>query len=365
VKLLASILVFSLTVWSTSFAAEKPAQFRVPYKIDAGNHIAVRVKINGEGPHWFVVDTGAPGFVISPAMAARLGIKGDKDSWGFTPKLEIEGGITLENVRTVIVPGIPDGVGMLGYTVLAQFRIEFDINRDYMIWTRKDWQPPRPLTRREIGIKEPIAFGGAGAAGGAAPAAFIGIQADPSAAPVKIVFVVPDSPAHKGGVRAGDVILQINGKEVTNPAQMMQLLSAAKPGDELKLTIERNGQQQQIAVTAADRARANVPAAGGGGGLGGMMAGLTPQGAPTGYIGVEFDHVAPPCKIAAVHKGSPAESAGLQVGDVITEFNSRAVNSPDDIARASSAVRGGAEITFTIERNGQPQTITVKAANGF
>lgn len=361
------ILAGLLAASTTAFAADKQTQHRVPYKIDAGNHVAVRVKVNGEGPHWFVVDTGAPGFVISPAMADRLGIKGDADRWGITPRLEIEGGIVLENVRTAIVPGIPDGVGMLGYTVLAQFRIEFDINRDTMIWTKKDWQPPRPLTRREIGIKEPIAFGGGGAgdAGAAAPAAYIGIQPDPSATPVKIVSVIPDGPAQKAGVQAGDVILQINGRDVTTAMQMMQLLSAAKPGDELKLTIERNGQQQQITVTAADRARANLPGIGDRGMLAAMMQGLTPQGPPTGYVGVEFDYVAPPCKIAAVHKGSPAEAAGLKAGDVVTQFNGRAVSSPDDIARASAAVRGGAEVTFTVERNGQSQTITVKAANGF
>jgi hypothetical protein len=358
-------------ICTTAFAADKQTQFRVPYKVDAGNHIVVRVKVNGEGPHWFVVDTGAPGFVLSPAMAARLGIKGDADRWGITPRVEIEGGIVLENVRTAIVPGIPDGVGLIGYTVLAQFRIEFDINRDTMLWTKKDWNPPRPLTRRELGIKEPLAFGGAGgggAAGGAAPAAYIGIQADPSASPVRIMSVVPNGPAQAAGVQAGDLVKEINGQEIGSPQELMQLLAASKPGDQLKFTIERNGKQQQLAVTAADRARANIPAAGGGGGMGGLAGltqGLTPQGAPTGYVGVEFDYVAPPCKIAAVHKGSPAESAGLKAGDVVTQFNGRAVSSPDDVARASAAVRGGAEVTFIVERNGQSQTITVKAAHGF
>jgi membrane-associated protease RseP (regulator of RpoE activity) len=330
----ATILALALGAVA-GFAADEPQPYRVPYRIDGGNHIAVRIKVNGEGPYWFVVDTGAPGFVISPAMAARLGIKGDKDSWGVTPKLEIEGGPVLENVRTAIVPGVPDGVGMLGYTVLAHFKIEFDINRDYMIWTPKDWQPPRPLTRRELGIKEPLSFGG-GIAGAPASAAYLGIQADPYASPVKVVATAD---------------------------QMMRQLSSVKVGDEVKLKIERDGREQFLRFTAA--ARPNRPGLGGAGALGAIASGLTAQDAPPGYIGVEFDYVAPPCKIAAVHKGSPAETAGLKAGDIVTAFQSQPVNSPDDVARASGALRGGAEVTFTILRNGQPQTITVKAANGF
>uniref|UniRef100_UPI001B8B977C S1C family serine protease n=1 Tax=Allorhizocola rhizosphaerae TaxID=1872709 RepID=UPI001B8B977C len=64
-------------------------------------------------------------------------------------------------------------------------------------------------------------------------------------------------------------------------------------------------------------------------------------------------------KIEQITAGSPAEAAGLQVGDIITKFGNRVVNDSDDLVSAVQAGAPGQKVTVEFSRNGSPQTATV------
>lgn len=59
--------------------------------------------------------------------------------------------------------------------------------------------------------------------------------------------------AHKGGIKKGDRITKWNGKEVENVESWMPFLSAAKPGDKVQVTVERDGQELTLEVTLMAR----------------------------------------------------------------------------------------------------------------
>ncbi len=64
-------------------------------------------------------------------------------------------------------------------------------------------------------------------------------------------------------------------------------------------------------------------------------------------------------KITQITAGSPAEAAGLQVGDIITKFGDRVVNDSDDLVSAVQAGTVGQKVTVEFSRNGSQQTATV------
>lgn len=65
--------------------------------------------------------------------------------------------------------------------------------------------------------------------------------------------VIANTPAAKAGLRGGDVVLQMDGKEVTEKTPLQDLLSDANPGDTVTLTILRDGKHQDMKVTLDER----------------------------------------------------------------------------------------------------------------
>ena len=65
----------------------------------------------------------------------------------------------------------------------------------------------------------------------------------------------PDSPAAKAGLQGEDTITAVNGKPIKSGDELVNLISATKPGGKLNVTYVRNGQEKQATVVVADRAK--------------------------------------------------------------------------------------------------------------
>ena len=63
--------------------------------------------------------------------------------------------------------------------------------------------------------------------------------------------------------------------------------------------------------------------------------------------------------VASVEKGSPAEKGGLQVGDVITQFNGKPINSSSDLPRIVAATPPGKTAPVTVLRKGANRTLNI------
>ena len=70
---------------------------------------------------------------------------------------------------------------------------------------------------------------------------------------VVIVGVFKNSPAEKAGIKAGDVLLKIDGKAIKSPEDGGPIMAAKKPGDKVKLTVKRDGKDKDIEMTAGKR----------------------------------------------------------------------------------------------------------------
>jgi serine protease Do len=154
-----------------------------------------------------------------------------------------------------------------------------------------------------------------------------------------VTQVEPSSPGAKAGLKVGDIITEVNGKTVADAGALQVEVGQRKPGTTLHLTAMRDGKSVDLPVTLEAMNKGgsdNLSADAGHGkprwGLG--LADLTPElrqqlQASDEVHGAVIERVTP---------GSPADNAGLQQGDVITEVNRQPVSSAADVQKALGSV---------------------------
>ncbi len=221
---------------------------------------------------------------------------------------------------------------------------------------------------------------------------------------VVVEKVVDGSPAAAAGIQAGDVIVSFNGEAVTSSRKLTRLLNEVSPDHVVKVTVIRGGAERDMSVTVGKRPMPkwdessfnlkfpdnfpnvdipNIPMPkiqpmpkidvmpnidvvpnlpnwngddfvfhiGGGRQIGVGIMPLTKQLAE--HFGVENGLL-----VNNVRENSPAAKAGLKAGDIIVEAEGKAVRGDGDLVRAINEKKGG-EVTLTIVRNGNRQTIKV------
>jgi hypothetical protein len=93
--------------------------------------------------------------------------------------------------------------------------------------------------------------------------------------------LVPDSPAAKAGLKEYDVLQKLDDQLLVNPEQLATLVRMHKSGEEITLTVIREGKPTEVKVTLAER---SVP---------GMMPFMHPRRGPHRMMGEPGDHQRP------------------------------------------------------------------------
>jgi putative serine protease PepD len=89
-----------------------------------------------------------------------------------------------------------------------------------------------------------------------------------------------------------------------------------------------------------------------------VISGKTVQHA---YLGVQISDTADDtgAQVSRVVSGSPADKAGLQVGDVVTAIDGKTVSTSDDLTAIVATYQPGDKATLTVKRNGSSKTISL------
>ncbi len=245
--------------------------YRVPYRLTNTNHVLVRAKINGKGPYNFILDTGAPALFVSTPVCSKLGVQANKKGWGTFDRFEIEGGVVLERAKgRVEDPFQLEGMnglglagaelhGIIGYTVLARFRLEFDFTKDKMVWKSLNFEPPAPEGLE--GEREPTGMEAIGSVmklmGGVLGRktdqeivlrGFLGVALADVDEGVQVKAVLGSSPAAEAGLHPGDRITRFQGRSVGSAASLRRFVNKLGPDETAELTVAREGTKEPIQI---------------------------------------------------------------------------------------------------------------------
>ncbi|MBX2811402.1 MAG: DegQ family serine endoprotease [Myxococcales bacterium] len=152
---------------------------------------------------------------------------------------------------------------------------------------------------------------------------------------VLVSEVLDESPAAKAGIKAGDIIVAIDGREVTSSAKLRYIVASAGAGATVKLNLYREHKKKNLSVVLAEKDA-----------LGSLSATLGANEGPLGGIKVETlkdavrsrfqisPRIVQGVVVTEVSNDSPAAQAGLRPGDVIDNVNRRAIKNPSDFRKA-------------------------------
>lgn len=229
---------------------------------------------------------------------------------------------------------------------------------------------------------------------------FLGVGLDDlegDARGAKVRSVEADSPAEKGGLQKGDVIVRFDGEAVRSAAHLARLVGETPPGRAVAIEVTRSGATQKLSATVGE-GKATHPFGGGPAGDFRFELPELPhgQGVPHGpgafrwrfdgdeggpfrfltggrpRLGVSFaevgEQLAAYLKLPSGSRGvlvtevsgdSPAEKAGIKAGDVVQELDGHAVEDGGDLRQAVAGADAGKDVVVKVVRDGRPLSLHV------
>ncbi|RUW91580.1 PDZ domain-containing protein, partial [Mesorhizobium sp. M8A.F.Ca.ET.023.01.1.1] len=173
-----------------------------------------------------------------------------------------------------------------------------------------------------------------------------------------------DGPGKKAGITAGDVITQVDGKDVASPKELARLIGAYSPGKSVDVTVWRDGKSQTVKVDLGKLPISDKQASGDQQQQ--PSAPAKPDTLADLGLTVTKSENGKGLVVTDVDPDSAAADRGIQPGDVITAVNSAEVNGTDDVTKAmADAVKSGRKaVLMQITRDDNNRFVALPVAKG-
>lgn len=208
---------------------------------------------------------------------------------------------------------------------------------------------------------------------------FLGVVTEEAPGGARINSVSKGSPAEKAGLKEKDIITKIAGEKVQDENDVSRIVRSRKPDEEVKIALLRDGKEVVLNVklgkTANDQSFGfTIPD-------NNMrqfkldeLNGMFPRGfewspdnngqfyggRPRLGIKAQDTEDGKGVKVLDVSEESAAEKAGIKEDDIIYEFNGKAVNSADELAKeAAEAIKEKAKVPVKLRRDGKTMSLEV------
>jgi len=148
-----------------------------------------------------------------------------------------------------------------------------------------------------------------------------------------------NSAAKDAGVKINDVITKVEGIETKSTAKLMEIVGSKRPGETVRVTVNRDGQSKEFTVTLKNKD-----------GNTSIVKGETGESFKSEFLGAKFGpitnadkekfRVSAGVKIVDVLPDGRLEMYGLSKGSIITKINDKVVNNPKEAAELLEARKG-------------------------
>ena len=168
----------------------------------------------------------------------------------------------------------------------------------------------------------------------------------PGDAGAAVVDVMPLSPAERAGLHAGDVVLAFGGQPVKSHLDLMRLVAATRPGEEVETVFARDGRVRALRLSVEEVRDAAAP-----------RAPLPVVADPLGLLVVPLDRgrrlrLGLDGGVMVFHAEGPAQRAGLEPGDIILSVNTAPVTTPNGFHERMREAGRGESVALLIQRGG-------------
>jgi serine protease Do len=187
-----------------------------------------------------------------------------------------------------------------------------------------------------------------------------------------LVTDVPEGPSAEAGIKAGDVILSFDGKEVSDTRSLVRTVGNTQVGKAVRVLVFREGKTQTLKVTLGRREEAEgaVPA---------VQPAEPEAPAKTEILGLTVSEITDKLReqldladtasglvVQDVDQDSKAYEKGLRAGDVITEAGQQKLTNVDDLNSQIDAAReaGRKSLLLLVRRAGDPRFVALALEDG-
>ncbi len=174
-----------------------------------------------------------------------------------------------------------------------------------------------------------------------------------------VAGVEKESPADKGGLKPGDVILKFGENDIKVSSDLPKFVSSTKPGSKIFMNILRQGKEKQLEITIGEMPSEE------------MVVAKKNEQSQKNRIGLTVKDLTPQQKkqikenagILVLDVADASLNAGIRKGDVILGLNNNPVSSVQSFNQDLKKIKKGKTIALLIYRNGDTLYVPIKITN--